>query len=156
MTTRFLGRVPIRQRKPSGPAAAAAERENKENRLEDDKADVVGEDTLLAMLNESKIPDRAVRVELDLECKKLQMGIFFQNSRPKPLMESPRSHCPGPTTPIKSVSSTAAADLSSEAIITSPTAGKSKEKRKRVSVNHSVSHSNGRNCSLTPAERLQE
>ena len=153
--------MPIRQRKPSGPAAAAAaaaaERENKENRLvDDDKADVVGEDTLLAMLNESKIPDRAVRVELDLECENLQLGIFFQNSRPRPLMESPRSHCPGPAAPIKSVSLTAAADLSSEAIITSPTAGKSKEKRKRVSVNHSVSHSNGRNCSLTPAERLQE
>ena len=74
MTTRFLGRVPIRQRKPSGPAAA--ERENKENRLinEDDNdkaADVVGEDTLLAMLNESKIPDKAVKVALGLVCKNL-------------------------------------------------------------------------------------
>ena len=78
MTTRFLGRVPIRQRKPSGPAAVAAatERENKENRLinEDDNdkaADVVGEDTLLAMLNESKIPDKAVKVALGLVCKNL-------------------------------------------------------------------------------------
>ena len=44
------------------------ERENKENRLADDdndKADVVGEDTLLAMLNESKIPDKAVGVAMD-------------------------------------------------------------------------------------------
>ena len=81
MTTRFLGRVPIRQRKPSGPAAVAAvaaatERENKENRLinEDDNdkaADVVGEDTLLAMLNESKITDKAVKVALGLVCKNL-------------------------------------------------------------------------------------
>ena len=66
MTTRFLGRVPIRQRRPSGPAAM--ERENKENRLADDdndKADVVGEDTLLAMLNESKVPDKAVGVAMD-------------------------------------------------------------------------------------------
>ena len=71
MTTRFLGNRPIRQRKPSGPAAAAGvQKENKENspykspcknRIEDDdKADVAGEDTLLAMLNESKIPDRTV------------------------------------------------------------------------------------------------
>ena len=71
MTTRFLGNRPIRQRKPSGPAAAAGvQKENKENspykspcknRIEDDdKADVAGEDTLLAMLNESKTPDRTV------------------------------------------------------------------------------------------------
>ena len=71
MTTRFLGNRPIRHRKPSGPAAAAGmPKENKENspykspcknRLEDDdKGDVAGEDTLLAMLNESKTPDRTV------------------------------------------------------------------------------------------------
>ena len=65
-------------------------------------------------------------------------------------MESP--HTPAP---IKSPNLTADADFSSEAIITSPTVGESKEKRKRVTVNHSVSHSNSRNCSLTPAERLQ-
>ena len=72
MTTRFLGNRPIRQRKPSGPAAAGAaavQKENKENsphkspcknRL-DDKADVAGEDTLLAMLNDTKTPDRTVK-----------------------------------------------------------------------------------------------
>ena len=58
MATRFLGRVPIRQRRsPSGPPA-----EDKENRRDRASDDVVGEDTLLAMLEESKTPDKAVRL----------------------------------------------------------------------------------------------
>ena len=68
-------------------------------------------------------------------------------------MESPR---PAPRALVKSLNVTADADISSEAIITSPTAEKSRGRRKRVTVNHSVTHSNGRDCSLTPAERLQE
>ena len=68
-------------------------------------------------------------------------------------MESPR---PAQPVPVKSLNLTAEADISSEAIITSPTVERSRGRRKRVTVNHSVSHSNGRDCSLTPAEHLQE
>ena len=68
-------------------------------------------------------------------------------------MESPRG---APPAPVGSLNLNADADISSEAIFTSPTVEKSRGRRKRVTVNHSVSHSNGRDCSLTPAERLQE
>ena len=72
MATRFLGRVPIRQRRsPSGPA------EDKENRRDGTNDDVVGEDTLLAMLEESKTPDKAVRL---FDCQRVYKSVETQSS----------------------------------------------------------------------------